>query len=682
MAGTVPEVFYLMRLWSVFFPILLFFSPLAFGYGVQDLQMSPEGLETLFSHFKIFSDWTPEKEKIHRADFEKFMPRAQQILLVRDQLLPLLQAYQYANPYDTYASKMIEIFKQTFPANARPGDPNAIHVFFDYSTDGRFQVDGIEAERLAVNTLSEIRFNILGLMKKQSLSIPDTVQLWLHELSHFDERTPLEVRDKWVATVTQWTQERTMEINVDRKRKILALVLPAPRTLPETLEQGNRDGFWAVTPESLHIEEVKKGFLLLEQDGKGTRLYNDAYKGFQTFDNFIKKGAAEWDRLAYGVVTVNWPTVQVHSVKLLPNKNIQFEYTQKSNLYQVDAMDQRKFKPGSAYLLTRETITPDFPENTYRVEVNPETSALDIKRNYSQNLQDGDFEMFRVQDHKTDRYISLRLKLKDASKRLLQSPSIHLVGKDLKNPELLSFEIKKIRLLSNDEVLLHVKVPNRNLEISQLLIPVVDKYGRYSEAKILPSKPFSLFASQNLAFAATKIESLEIHDKQFAEDQVRASLRIQSGKKIVGVTVDLEHTLLALQGSRFESRNTLTMVGEGRKYFIKNQDLKMKDSILSFAIPEEMISQVKQGALMEKDITVFYTKRWRDSAQTLKDTEYRHVRAMWVHFADGTLAKVPDSKLPNNGFSFKFDAEKIPIRKCQDIFNFSAPDTSYADSFG
>lgn len=671
-----------MRLHSLLFILSLILSPLAFGYGVQDRYMSPEGLEFIFDSFKIYSDWTSEKEKTHRADFEKFMPRAQQILLVRDHLLPILQAYQEATPSDAYASKMIAIVKKTFPAKAYANDPDVIHVFFDYNPNGRFQVDGIEADRLAVNTLTEIHFNIQGLLKKEKLSIPDTVQLWLHELSHFDQLTPLEVRDKWVASVTQWTQERTTEIKLDGKRKILALVLPAPRALPSTLKQGSKEGFWAVTPESLHIEEVRKSFLLLEQDTKGTRYYDDAYKGFQTFDNFIKKGAAEWDRLAYGVVTVNWPTVQVHSVKLLPNKSIQFEYTQKSNLYQVDPMDQRKFKPGSAHMVTRETITPDFPENTYRVEVNPETSALDIKRNYSQNLQDGDFEMFRVQDQKTDRYLSLRLKLKDASKRLAQSQSLHLVGKDLKNPELLSFEIKKIRLISNDEVLLHVKVPNRNLEISQLIIPVVDKYGRYSETKILPSQPFSLFASQNLEFTASKIESLEIHDKEFAEDQVRASLRIQSGKKIVGVTVDLEHTLLAAQGSRFQSRDTLTMVGEGRKYFIKNQDLKMKDSILIFAMPEEMISQVKQGALMEKAITAFYTKRWRDSAQTLKDTEYRHVRAMWVHFADGTLAKVPDAKLPGDGFSFKFDAEKIPIRKCQDIFNFSPPDTSYADSFG
>jgi hypothetical protein len=671
-----------MRLWPLLFPILLLLSPLAFGYGVQDSQMSPEGLERMFEYFKIYSDWTPQKEKIHRADFEKFMPRAQQILLVRDQLLPLLEAYRYTNPYDTYAPKMIGIFKQAFPVNASPADPNPIDVVFDYSTNGHFQVDGIEAERLAVNTSSEILFNILGLMKKQKLSIPDTVQLWLHELSHFDKATPLEVRDKWVAAVTQWTQERTTEFNIDGERKILALILPAPLILPETLEQGNRNGFWAVTPESLHIEEVKKGFLILEQDTKGTRLYSDAYKGFQTFDNFIKKGATEWDRLAYGALTVNWPTVEVHSVKLLPNKNIQFEFTQKSNLYKVDAMDQRKFKPGSVYPPTRESIVPDFPLNTYRVEVNPKTSALDIKRNYSQNLQDGDFEMFRVQDHHSDRYISLRFKLKDASQRLAQSSSLHLIGKDLKNPELLSFEIKKVRFLSNDEALLHVKVPNRNLEISQLLLPVVDKYGRYSESKILPSKPFSLFASQNLPLAPSKIERLEIHDKQFAEDQVRASLRIHSGKKIVGVTVDMEHTLLAVQGSRFESRNTLTMVGEGRKYFIKNHDLKMKDSILSFAIPEEMIRQVKQGALMEKDITVFYTRRWRDSAQTLKDTEYRHVRAVWVHFADGSLAKVPEEKLPNDGFSFKFDAEKIPVRKCQDIFNFTVPQPSYADSFG
>lgn len=671
-----------MRIQSLLFSLILLLSPLAFGYGVQDSQMSPEGLERMFGYFKDYSDWTPEKENIHRADFEKFMPRAQQILLVRDQLLPLLQAYQEATPYDAYASKMIEIFKKTFPATAKPGDPNNITVFFDYSTNGRFQVDGIESDRLAVNTLSEIRFNILGLMKKEKLSIPDTVQLWLHELSHFDERTPLEIRDKWVASVTQWTQERTTEINVGDKRKILALVLPAPRALPTTIEQGSKEGFWATTPESLHIEEVKKGFLILEQDAKGTRFYGDAYKGFQTFDNFIKKGATGWDHFAYDTLTVNWPTVQVHSVKILPNKNLQFEFTQKSNLYQRDPLDQRKFNPGSIFGESRSSITPDFPTNTYRVEVNPETSAIDIKRNYSQNLQDGDFEMFRVQDHKKDRYISLRLKLKDASKRLKQSSSLHLVGKDLKNPELLSFEIAKTRFLSNDEVLLHVKVPNRNLEISQLLLPVVDTFGRYSETKILPSKPFSLFASQNLPFAASKIERLEIHDKQFAEDQVHASLRVQGGKKVVGVTLDLEHTLLAVQEKQYNSRDTLTMVGEGRKYFIKTSDLKLKDSVLSFAVPEEMISQIKYSALKEKHISAFYTQEYRDSAQTLQDTKYRHIRAMWVHFADGTLAKVPDATLPNEGFSFKFDAEKIPIRKCQDIFNFSPPDTSYADSFG
>ncbi|MNL52765.1 hypothetical protein D3C87_1759660 [compost metagenome] len=85
---------------------------------------------------------------------------------------------------------------------------------------------------------------------------------------------------------------------------------------------------------------------------------------------------------------------------------------------------------------------------------------------------------------------------------------------------------------------------------------------------------------------------------------------------------------------------------------------------------------------MTQKISAFYTRKFHPQAYTLIDTDSREIKALWVHFSDGTVAKLPESKLPKGRFNLRFDPNKVQIRECKDLFNEMFIDTSYADSYG
>lgn len=682
-----------MRLGFIFTSFLMLLSLLTpqatWAYGVQEVFMTSDGLQDLMLRQL---DEARESEQVQmrqmHQEFAEFLPRAQQLLLIRDQLTPILESYIREAPQDAYYARLIiDLINKTFPPGKRSGDQGFLHVFFELSRYG-FQVEGIDPERLAINTGADIRFNVVGLAKLKHLSLANSVQLWLHEISHFDKETSLDSRDKWIANVTQWVQNRTTEITITPHRRILSLILPPKEGTPEVIESRRTKHSYAGSPEDVHIEDIQKSFLILEQDQKGTRIFEDAYKGFLTFGNFIKMGAPNWQNIGYSALNVNWQNVRVQSIKALPNKKIQIDYTQSSHLYGRDAMNQQRYNRGSAY--GNASIMPTFPDNSYRVELDTENLELDIKRNYSRPLQEGDFEIYHIEDNKTDRYVSLRLKLTDAAKKLKAAGSLHLIGKDLQNAELLSFELNKMRFLSKDEVLLHVKVPNRNFEISQLRMPEVSKHGRYSEKSLLPSRPVSLLASdafERAKLEKSEIQSFDLQEKQYDEDRVRARIALKTNKKVVGITLDLEHTLLAYQKNinslpRGSGNQDLSYIGEGRKYFIKAQDLQLKNSTLSFSIPEADINQFQKGPTITNNITSFYTQHTQSSAQTLADTQNRSIKGLWIHFSDGSVEKMAEQKYKK--FSLRFDSANVAVRTCSDLFSsrsiYSAT-SDYTDSF-
>lgn len=657
-----------MRLLRVFLTLFCFLPLTAFGSALQESLLTPEAI-VQWPMFKTSSEEENKKIEAMRKSMLEFLPRAQQILLMRDQLGSILINYSLDNPGDEQiAEKMLKILEHRFPEGKKSGDVGYLNIFFEFDPN-RFQVDGIEPNRLAINTGVDIRFGAAGLMKKEKLSLADITQLWLHELSHFDKSIPLAERDQWVAKVTQWVQQRSSEFVTDDGKKLFALIMPARKSSPATAIAAQPYTYPPVYPQDIYAKNIKNSFILLQQDSQRTRYYMEAYDGFQNFDNFIKRGAPDWlQGPNVSAETVNWPTVQVTSLKMLPNKKLQIDYIQRSNLYTRVNSDARSFMPVQSY--GGNTTMPSLPDTPYRIELNTSNDELEVKRKYARLASEGDFEMYQVRDKGSSRFVTLQLKLKDVKYRISSSESIHLIAKDLTNSELLSFEVKKIHYLNNDEAYLHIKVPNRNLELSQLLFPLTDRGGMYRELKLLPSRPFSLFGPGSASERKIKTKKVRIEEKQFDEDRVRAKIPLTSNKKVTAVTLDLEHKLMGLAASapQYGGSRDLIPVGEGRKYYVKGADLESKNGVLEVMIPETMINQIQSAGTYQTRIGMQYFKQ-NVEVVTMTDTSERHLRGVWMHFADGSVEKVPDSKLPQESFQFDFDSARVPVKTCSDLFN-------------
>lgn len=611
----------------------------------------------------------------------EFLPRAQQILIMRDQLDSILLNYSFDSPEDLpIIEKIRQILSTHFPKNKKSGDIGYLNIFFEYSPKG-FQVEGIAPDRLAINTGVDIRFHAFGLLKKDKLSLADITQLWLHELSHFDKSISLADRDKWVAKVTQWVQQRSSEFVTSDGKNLFALVMPALTSNPAVItHSADRYAFQQLYPQDLYANNIKKSFILLQQDSEKTRFYMEAYDGFLNFDNVIQKGVPDWNqRYSYEPVTVNWPTVQVAAIKMLANQKLQIDYVQKSTLYTRNENDARSFMKITG--LSSTTTLPTFPDTAYRIEIDTKSDEREVKRRYALLAKEGDFEMYQVRDKGSSRYVTLQLKLKDVKKRLSAATAIHMIAKDLTTSELLSFEVKKIHYLNNEEAYLHIKIPNRNLELSQLLFPFVDRYGKYSELKLLPSRPFSIFGPGSASKRNIKTQNIQIQEKQFDEDRVRAEVPLTGNKKVTAVTLDIEHTLMSLAATspQYGGSKDLIPVGEGRKYYIKGADLESKDGILKILIPETSINQVKAGPSFQHNLG-FSSYTQETELVTMRDTSVRHLRGMWMHFADGSVEKVADNKLPKESFQFEFDSARVPIKTCSDLFHGpSRADAAWAE---
>lgn len=645
-----------MRLKWLVFSFICLLSLTSRGGALQESMMTPESI--------MQGDYADSERQTLMA----FLPRAQQILIMRNQLIPILQAYAFSAPEDEYSNKMIELVDRMFPADYKPGQGGYLHVLFEYSAEG-FKVDGIEADRLAINTGNDIRFNVRGLQKKEKLSLADITQLWLHELSHFDKNTSLEIRDQWVAKVTQWVQERSTEIQLSENQKVYSLIMPATPLGPEAISRPAGTWDYQVQPDTLHRNNIKRSFILLYQTSKQTRFYEPAYDGFQNFDNIINKGTPDWNQqMSYDSTTINWPTIQVKSVKLLPNKKLQFEYAQTSTLYERERSRKDTFYRKNG--MSMHGALPVFPETIYRVELDTRSDELDIKRNYAKPMDDGDFELYQVRDKGNSRYVSLRLKVPDVQMKLERLASLHLIAKDLVTSELLSFEVKKIHFTNKDEAYLHVKIPNRNLELTQLLLPLVSRYGAYKEFKLLPSRPFSLFGPGGKPYKKLKLKAMEIQEKQFEEDRVRAEIPVTSSKKVIAVTLDIEHKLMGLDASspQFGGSKDLLGTGDGRKYYVKGNDLENKNGRLVITIPEADINQVQSGGTYRQRIGS-HSYDQQTELVTIRDTGERRIRGVWMHFADGTVEKVPTKKLPRRSFSIEFNPHNVKIRQCSDLFH-------------
>lgn len=590
-------------------------------FRTQDLETDP-----IFKRYR---------EYLHRS-FKKGFTRAQMILIVRDQLPGIIQSY--ARTTGDYQSSQ---FYEFIAGNLAKGDRSEFSdykIFFEFDSNGRFQTHDIEPNRLAINTGHEIYFNLKDIAQKESFTVADAVQLWLHEILHSGPSVPLEVRDAWGAKVAQFVRERTIEIQMAPDRKIIAVTTPDG-------DYGKME-YLGRSPDDDFYKSLRDRFLIFEETTLGAKILRDVYAGFSTFGNSLSGNYYKNSN------TVQLPLVTVEKVRKAGKSTIQIEYRQETMFYRGNyrgGYEKEKAGIGYSGVMNR-------PGDKFRVEWNVENSSVETSRTYSSPLNDGDFEIYRVKDVGTRRFASLRVKMRDV-KPLLNADSLHLLAKDKRNTQLLSFELKQVRVLSKDEVLIHVLLPQKTMEISQILMPETNSENAYSEVSLRPSKPLLLQGKDEVASSPLKFKSMSVTRKATDKDKVQMRFELTDTSGVKGLTLDLEHEMRAQSFkagfSNIQKEEVESHIGLGRKYYLSGAELKISGGAVTVAMPEVDLTKYQMGPVLTQKISRFYTRKWQDKLPYLQDNYSRRVTAVWVHFTDGRVEKVPLSKLPTKNFTLE-----------------------------
>lgn len=611
------------------------------------------------------------------ADFFKAMPRIQLISLMRKQLIPILQAYQaVASPEDIQLAKTaIGILQKAFPLRSQDAVPTNFRLVFARTTDGIFQVDGIKSNRLAVNTGDSIIFHVNGLIEKETFTLEDVTQLLLHEVMHLDTHTELAIKDRWSTKVSDWVKTNSTTLSLGKDVQLLTLNLPKPESTSEYLEKANdeKQSWKTLTPTEQLKLEIQNQFLALHQSTGGTRVYDEIYQGFKTFDNRTDQQSANWDD--YHNKVLNWPHVKIGSVRLNATGKLLIEYGQVSNFFESRyAVNQNTKYPkfGESSAIT----TPDVPEANFRIEFDPKDLSIETSRTYSSVLKNGDFEIYRATDKTDKRYLRIHLKLNDIANTIKSENGLRLIAKDLQTMNQISLPVSQIRFLRANEAVLRVEAPLSQIELNQILIPQVNAGGFYSELSIKPSKRIMLQGLIPFTESKLKVKKMVFKEAKKEKESAKLQIDINSEKKVVGITLDLQH-LVELKSTNWDrvtmghpfttplnGDEIMTYAGVGRKYLITGKDLTLKTNgklqSVQFAVPAFVIAQEMDGPEYEKTITWAYHVKFTAKARTIVDTLDRQVTNAWIHFTDGTFEKIPTAQLPADfSLANKASAERL-----------------------
>ncbi len=656
-------------------------------------------------------DWLLKKKRKLLEIYSKAYARMQMMIQVRDFLPSLVEAYA---SQDSTTAEISKKFLESLQTNIKDttdlygwkwGPLNPFPMYFTASLDGRFQVSGIEQDRLAVNSGSAVYINVNRLAEMEDLEIPKIVQLLLHEYTHLVDSVPLAERDAWSAKVREWVQNTSWKIRLKDGSVVHALAAPTGTLLPQTLSIRNFSG------DQPHLQmhfqrQLRKSLLLIRETADAARPWLDLFDNFQTFENRTRvsmKNITPMNDVSYSYVA--FPKIRITNLSADSLGRVILSYSQSSSYLGRDTGTQT-YRPAGDFEGNGDALFPQIPDVQYKIEYSPDQDVTETRKVYSSELAAADFEIYRMVEKGSRRYISLRLKKSEELKTM--GKNVFLIAKALGPNQQISIPVSQMRDLSPSEVLLHFEVPPRALEISQLLIPVIENnlVSAEKEITIRPRQKLQLQGPDTEPTSSLQVKLFDVAEKlpgnlsreklsrmkadvevhrlglgakgATAEDLRNLSpgrpaefhLQLLDDRKIRGITLEVEHTV---QNARIRwnvnvvrdfgspgihpQQTEADLVGTsaiGRKYYLSGRDLKIQqtgDQIdLKFDMPFDYLKKVEEGPRYKDKISWAYTFVGRMKAYSFWDTGYRKVAGAWIHFEDGSAEKIPVKDLPAYSF--------------------------------
>lgn len=619
---------------------------------------------------------TRHRQYKYKKSFLNAYSQIQKLLIVRDYLIPIVESYantltQYNEQTEAF-SKLQQLKEYILTERKYKTLLHPENIYFEFG-ETRFQVEGVDPTRLAINTGDIIIFNGEALAAR-SFSVEELFQIWMHEIFHLDPLTLLREKDFWISKVTQWVRERSQQIELKKNHRMTMLFLP--QVIKEIITPGvtnysyPNNQYWPSVEEHRKLEN-QSHLLIIQEDPDRTVLAKKLYNAIQDYTSHPNNESTVVGNSQFKGYII-WPYTESIKMQKRTNGSVQLAVTQKSFFY--EANGDNYFSYAHSHVHSDISILPSIPKETFNIFYNPFDFSTEVQRSYTVPLPDADFEVQKITDTNKERNITVRLNIPDSGNILNKISTIHLLARDLETKTKLSINITQYQLINTDEILLEFKVPQRNITINQLNVPLTNSEGLYHELALRPSKPQVLYGSNSLDVSEFETKSFIINNKKNKNDSLTAKIQLISKKVITGLTLEVDQVAQAnrvdwLNGTQDQQKHVnLGYIGIGRKFYFEQKDLKIQStpnqSTITLSLPESTVSLIQNGP--KKTLSSFswaYELPVQYKAETLTDTHKRSVINAWVHFSDGSYEKIEKSKLPENFSLISQQEERIQKKK-------------------
>ena len=648
------------------------------------------------------------------AQYKQSKNARDQILLLYDNLDAFYE--EFANHLSTDPEKraLADITFSLREAMINSGAKNELGhernlpIHFFIGTDKNFQVQGISPDRLAINTGSEIIFNVRKLNEKSNWTFSELVQILSHEVLHIVKSVDLPLKDKWSTELASFVADNTTILDLPNHEKVSVIDLSKNKIAGRTVRVN-----WSETLQEYFLRDLKRTILIIKTTATGTDFWESMYEGFQSFEGAIGK---KLDKIQYDqqhiYYKVLFPIIKMKSAKLNSKGQVAIDYSQTGKTYIYSMQSKVYMDPKT--MGTVEYRWYNFPDDlkatSYRVEHNPDSSAYELKRSYDSKLSEHDFEISRVVEIKNGKkFVSIRLKLSEEELKSFPlsktKTEIFLLARPPGSAAAFSLPLIEFRYLTNTEALLHFEVPDVQLELSSLQFPAreKDQKGYDKTIKILPTSKQEISGNISVSSkpklpsvkSVTVLASIETNVRLENRKAPKITIELQDKKPIKGFLIDVEHLVTAYgvdwkgpkqtlpnafgymdgQGPAQSERDEIAKVTFGRNYFVQAKDSFQQGNTFSLELPTDPINELAYGEEYTKTITWAYKVKLREQATKLADTGYRKMTDIWIYYQDGSVQKIDRALLPayfRNGYLLEKDQPKsvpkaVPIISCQKI---------------
>lgn len=621
----------------------------------------------------------------------KVTGRIELILFVKSLIPTLVQSYvtnpssnHGSNPQNLISNIAEKILEAAMPYANHPFDLPEKSLMFRVSQKNSFKVQGVETDRLAINTGKTIIFNLKLLSELSQFELPDALQILLHEISHNIKDIPIESKDQWIADLKSYFKSTFNSFQETDGTEYGFLLIPKniPPTVDSALQKNpnpdpdlteifkkNYNSRWNKSDAWLNYLKRHFIFYSIEKNGDQSRLNKQEafYNSVITLDG-VRTGPMSWGfPSSMNIQGFQWANIKSAQIKKISPHQFQILFDQTLLYLKTDGRQHPL--PLRLNVAGLGDISPQLPYTRHKLQFNTQTQIYDLQRELNtEESSDSTMKLYRKVSTQEGSYISLQVSDENLSLSAAKESSLYL--KSTSNPdERYVLNPLSVKAIKPGLYKMHFKAPRDKFEIAYLYSDNKSELGFFTEKRIHPSLPIELDFSytknpsnvdSDLKFQKVAVESVTVIEKSNDSEKVKMRVRLNQPLDVRSVTLEMENYIRPM-AKKIEITNVQPYAGVDYNVdtiFLddtlipsrhKSPRVKQIDPLtLEVEVPEKTFDQFQESPRTNVEVRVnrFHTYRATvsDKFATAKDLNYRKVSGLIFHLEDGSTVRRPVSQ--------------------------------------